>query len=399
LRARLTTTDDFKFNVACNWDPALLDGLAPYAGRINYLYGKSSSDVFSGGRAACELKAFDRHQASEYIASAKARGFTFNYLLNGTYLPSEFSNEARRRIREDFDWISDMGVEWITLSIPLLARIANQYYPHLKIYVSVFAHVCTPQQVRQWQDIGASGICLDRQLCRNFPALERLTRETGLEMDLLVNDPCLLNCMEELYHDNLMSKGSVTSESYYHYCSFHCLASFLERPSRIVASSFIRPEDLDVYADSGVRFFKITDRNRSTKFILNAVKAYTDRRYDGNLLDLFSLFSAYDRPAVKSGLLPEDDLTVEAIDRFWRDLPSALSLAIDNEKMDGFAAELKAKSTPCSFDDCDTCLACTERALKSLSFDPRAVEIAKANLKAINHHLNSLGSDVPEECQ
>ena len=395
----MTEHDRFRFNVACNWDRALISGLRPYADDINYLYGKTKTDVFSGGRAASELRDIERKEAADYITEARENGLAFNYLLNGTFLPNEFGDETRLRVREDLEWIASTDAESVTVSIPLLARIIRDSYPSLRINVSTFAHVRTPRQARQWRELGASSICLDRHLVRNFEQIEVLTREvTDIEMNLLVNDPCLMNCVEEAYHDHLMSKGSVLAENYLHYCSFHCLAEFLNTPRRIIGSTFIRPQDLWLYGELGITLFKIVDRNRSTKFILNAVEAYVNQVYRGNLVDLFSLFSSYDRPPADPTQLAGAPLTAETLDRFWRDLPAMAGLIIDNAKMDGYAEQVRVKSERtglCETIACDSCGLCESRAKRALRYDERRIAALRERLVQILGRLDALNYTQP----
>lgn len=51
---------------------------------------------------------------------------------------------------------------------------------------------------------------------------------------------------------------------------------------------WIRPEDLVVYEGLGFDRFKIAGRNKRTEWLVRAVKAYANRKYDGNLLDIVS---------------------------------------------------------------------------------------------------------------
>ena len=51
-------------------------------------------------------------------------------------------------------------------------------------------------------------------------------------------------------------------------------------------ANWIRPEDLHLYEELGYHNFKIVERNTPTQILLERVKAYAERRYDGNLLDL-----------------------------------------------------------------------------------------------------------------
>jgi len=57
-------------------------------------------------------------------------------------------------------------------------------------------------------------------------------------------------------------------------------------PVNYVRANWIRPEDLGLYEKLGFHNFKIVERNTPTPILLERVRAYAARRYDGNLLDL-----------------------------------------------------------------------------------------------------------------
>jgi len=57
----------------------------------------------------------------------------------------------------------------------------------------------------------------------------------------------------------------------------------------LLKSPWIRPEDIRHYEAIGYERFKITERFKRTPLLLENVRVYENRRYDGNLLDLFTL--------------------------------------------------------------------------------------------------------------
>ena len=373
-----------RFAVACNWDYELIHKLSEYASEIKYIYGKTKSDVFSGGRATKQVVELEhRKEAEKYIKTAKENGLEFNYLLNGTELNNEFSKDTTRKIYESLDWIKSIGVKWVTLSNPRIAKIIQVEYPTLNINVSVFAHIRTVRQIEFWKKLGAKSINLDRELIKNPKQLKLLTKSADIELMLLVNDPCLLNCPYELYHDNLMSRNSITGNKYYHYCSFTCMLEYISNPVEIIKSSFIRPEDIINYEKLGIRNFKIVDRNRTTKFIINAVKAYVNKKYKGNLIDLMSIHSAYDREKKsvfeKDGYFDEDK-----INHFWKELPSLANITIDNSSMNSLFE--KTKNIDCSTTSCHTCQLCNQFEDKVLFSDD--INDVKENIQLVIKTLN-----------
>ena len=375
-----------KFLVACNWDKELIKQLSKYSSDIKYIFGKSKADVFSGGRPMKEVHELEhRKKAEDYIKYAKTNNLEFNYLLNGTELIEEFSKETTKKIHENLDWISGMGVKWVTVCNPRLAKIVNDNFSNLNINISIFAHIRTIRQIEFWQRLGAKSINLDRELVRNTKQLKLLTKNTDVDLILLANDPCLLNCPYELYHDSSMSKNSVTGEKYYHYCSFTCMLEYISNPVEIIKSSFIRPEDINYYENIGIKNFKIVDRNRTTKFIVNAVNAYVNREYNGNLIDLMSIYSSFDRKHEKIEQLSEE-LNEETIDKFWKELPAIVDIKLNNKDVSDLFD--KIKNTNCSTVNCDTCKICNKYENKII-FNKNNLSKTKKNLKQIIDFLNN----------
>lgn len=375
-----------KFLVACNWDMNLIKQLSKYSDDIKYIYGKSKADVFSGGRPMKEVQELEhRKQVENYVKHAKTCNLAFNYLLNGTELNNEFSRETTKKIYENLDWISNIGIDWVTVCNPRIAQIIHRNYSKLNMNVSVFSHVRTKRQIGFWQRIGAKSINLDRELVRNLKQLESLTKSTDLELILLANDPCLLNCPYELYHDNLMSKNSLTGEKYYHYCSFTCMLEYISNPVEIIKSSFIRPEDIDFYENIGIRNFKIVDRNRTTKFIVNAVNAYVKRKYNGNLIDLMSIYSSFDRKHEPLFQLSEE-LNEKTIDVFWKALPAIVDIRLNNKDLHGLIE--KAGFFDCNALSCDKCRICNEFENK-IYINTKGLDKTKNNIKRVIDFMNS----------
>ena len=365
-----------KFNVPCNWDPSLIDELSIFTNNINYMYGKINSDYFSGGRARCEIKDASREQAKEFIKECSRKGIEFNYLINGTYLKNEFSQSNRNKIIKEIEWIEGLGVKHVTISIPYIARLIKRYFPHIKIVVSIFSHVRSQRQIDFWEEIGADCICLDRHLVRNYNKIKQLTGKNNIDLSLLVNDPCILNCGEELYHDNLMSRASLYSSEYSHYCSFTCFYQFLRFPYKIFTATFIRPEDLYLYSQIGINIFKIVDRNRTTKFITNAVKAYSKQSYEGNLIDLLSIFSSFDRNENINFNYEQKKFSLKIADNFWYALPKIVDLFIDNKSMDGFAEKWISTIGSCEDYDCNKCGICMDMSANYLRYDQQKIDNA-----------------------
>lgn len=138
-----------------------------------------------------------------------------------------------------------------------------------------------------------SRLILDRSLNRDRKRLKAVTdkvRQAYPDMKLLLmaNEGCLLQCPYKPAHDahiSLVNENFCGERTFAMNRDFGCVRQMLSDPGSMLASPFIRPEDLPLYAGlaDGV---KICGRNRGAHFLVRAVSAYAERRYPGNLLDL-----------------------------------------------------------------------------------------------------------------
>jgi hypothetical protein len=108
-----------KLSVACNFDEALLKGLAGYP--VYEVYGKLTTDYFGGGRPAFYLPQVNRGVLERTVKTAHANGIQFNYLLNASAMGNtEFTRVGQRKMDEMLDWLDGSGIDSIT--------VANVYF-------------------------------------------------------------------------------------------------------------------------------------------------------------------------------------------------------------------------------------------------------------------------------
>ena len=93
-----------KFSVACNFEDALIEGLAKYP--VYEIYGKLTSDFFGGGRPSFYLPEVDRPALERYVRKTHEHGVRFNYLLNALAMGNtEFTREGQHQMNELLEWL------------------------------------------------------------------------------------------------------------------------------------------------------------------------------------------------------------------------------------------------------------------------------------------------------
>ena len=113
-----------RLSAATNFDDELLQELQGYP--VVEVFGKLPRDFVGGGRASYMLAPVSRGRVKRHVAEARKRGIRFNYLLNPVCLGNrEFRRWGQRRIAALLDWLGDIGVEAVTVSVPLLLEFVK----------------------------------------------------------------------------------------------------------------------------------------------------------------------------------------------------------------------------------------------------------------------------------
>ncbi len=383
-----------RLSVPCNYDDALVDQLDRYP--VHEVYGKVTADYMGGGRPSFYLPQADRATVERYVRKVQDRGIAFNYLINASCMSNaEYTREGNRQIRATLDWVSEIGATWVTVGQIYLLQLVKRCYPHLKVRISAHRFTDSARKARFWEDHGADCIVLNETaFAREFGALKAIRAAVKCDLSLIVNNSCRQDCAIagthacSLSHASQQRKG-VRGNLPLDYHMLFCLDYRLREPVNYVRANWIRPEDLHHYEAMGFDNFKIVERNTPTLELLRRIKAYSERRYEGNFLDLVLPFqypeSAYDdatareaygvRRALRYFFKPTQ-VNVAKVPKlvalgqrmgllYPRRGPSPLVL--DNRAMDGFIDRFLRKS--CVDVDCEDCRYCHRFADKALTID------------------------------
>jgi collagenase-like PrtC family protease len=160
----------------------------------------------------------------------------------------------------------------------------------------------------------------------------------------------------------------------------------LDDPAKFIKADWIRPEDLAYYEELGVDSIKLVNRGMRTENLVRIVEAYTQRRYEGNLLDLlpsaskninfsrknyFQLFKYFFHP----GLV--NIFKLFALQKAFGELP----IYIDNRKLEGFLVSLQKQN--CSSRLCEDCGFCKDVARRAIKYEDKEIDKMKAGVESI----------------
>ena len=376
--------DKLKLSVATNFEPDFIRAMTGYP--VAEVFGKLRSDAIGGGRASFMLSPLSEKKFRKHVAEAKASGIGFNYLLNPACMDNrEFTRQGQRDLERALEFIEDCGVEAVTVSLPSLLPAIKRRRPKLKVRVGVYARVDGTAKAKFWEDLGADEITLESiSVNRNLKLLATIRRAVGIELQLLANSNCLMFCplsgqhMVNLSHAS--QKGHESAGFMIDWCALRCSFEKLDDPAAYLRSEFIRPEDLRIYRELGYDSFKILERGAPTSVMAMRVKAYSEGRFDGNLLDLIQPYGYKGRK--KTGgigfwryFLRSDNVKLGRLlklkklaDR--RGLTGPLDgdpVYIDNRALDGFAEGFRERD--CRGLSCGDCGYCYSWAKKAVRVD------------------------------
>lgn len=391
-----------KFELACNWDTELIEGIKGYAPLE--LFGGMPGSLIAGGRASFVAPEVTEEQVASYIAATHEAGHSFNFLLNASCLDNrEYRRDEYHRILDHIGWVESTGADSVTVTIPYLLQLIKKHYPKLKVYVSSWARVENVRKAQFFRDMGADSIVLSEEITRDFKTMEAIRKAVDCKLVVIANPGCLYGCPRSYYHANVMTHGSQgghESEGFLvDHCYFSCTMEKVTNPVELVKIRWIRPEDVEDYEMAGIDSLKIIDRYKTTEALMSYLKAYTERRYDGNIIDLLNLpkKKAF-LPANIKYIVRDEYINTQKLMEFAdiTDFSVSEHLVLDNRLIpENFLSFFKTKD--CASSDCTDCGFCELVMKRALTLDRDALSSQTEKYKAL---LDSLESgdiyDLPE---
>ena len=351
-----------KLRVGANWDFLFLEGVKGTS--VDAVFGKLPFDVVGGARPGFVLPQVNQNYVERYIQACHENGLEFSYLLNAPCLGNlQYSKKGYGQLIDLLEWIDQSGADSVVIGIPYLIDLVKKRFPRFKIKVSTTARVNTARKALQYEDMGVEEIIVDEHINREFKTLEAIRKSVKCHLELILNNICLWQCpynFEHVNHDGHASRKEEEDKyCYLQYPGYLCLYRKLIDPVELLKSPWIRPEDVFHYEDLGYDHFKITERFKRTPFLLDHVKAYENRHYDGNLLDLFTLprKGAFTPIHLEYFIQPEhvNIMKVSELERVF-DLEVRELIQIDNRRLNGFLEHFKARD--CNQTSCAQCRYC-----------------------------------------
>lgn len=352
------------FSVASNFDDGLPERLAGM--EVEELFGSCDDAPVGHGRPHAMIPPTSWRTLERHVARCRMAGMGFNLLLNPLCLSGCEENVGlERRLRRAMRRAMGMGVTAVTVAHPWLVSLARE--TSLRVRVGVFVGVATVEQAQYWETLGAHIIALDTHvLCRDLSAIKRIAAATRAGLEVPVNIGCILRCPLARTHVARLSHSSRPGTQPMDPCVRWCMEEKRRDPVNLIRSDFIRPEDLDRYRALGVQSFKIVDRACSTEALVERVRAYHSRRWEGDILQLIGPRGSPPRRRRLPAVDALGHLGVRRAVALLREARQFMKLeqpwSIDNRALDDVILPGGCRATGC--DECGHCARVAERAVR-----------------------------------
>ncbi len=375
-----------KLTIPVNWEDDYFDKID--FSETEELYGKLNSDTVGGGRPTLTLPSVKKEKVRDFVQEAHRRGLTFNYLMNGTCFDNlEITKNGYHGIRKTLDWLSEIKVDGISVSLPMILEIIKKNYPHFSISASVQVRIDSFEKARYWENLGADKINISYvDINKNFDEIKKIRAKTHCKIQTIANLMCMNRCpmvtLHANYNAHASQKNHVSGNFSFDYYLFSCAHKLLSNPEEILKSAFIRPEDLHYYEEAGVDNIKLVERIMTTDALALIVKAYTQRSYDGNMMDLIhglSKYLIYNKgkyywKGMKYILQPSKISLLKAyklvnqlsVLRKEKAFNESFDLYIDNKKLNGFLDFFHRGHCQRDCTECNYCHKYAEKAVRYL---------------------------------
>jgi len=231
-----------------------------------------------------------QRQAND-LKRLSSEGIRLNLLFNANCYGKDSQSRAFfYQIGNLVDYIrNEFGLSTVTTSSPLIAKFIKENFEGIDVRASVNMEIGSIEGISYVSNYFDS-FYVKRERNRDLKTLLRLRRwcdDHGKQMYLLANSGCLNHCSAHTFHDNLVAHEAEISAMDNGYQFRGVCWDFLSDQDNfdrwLQRTSFIRPEDIELYEDLVPAVKLATRVNSSPTRIL---EAYVNKQYRGSVMEL-----------------------------------------------------------------------------------------------------------------
>lgn len=338
-------------------------------GKVIETYGSITiGNSMESGRAINHLPKIDLLDLKEYIEYSKRVGIEYNYTINAPHLGNkEFTEKGIKEIKSFLGGLYEAGVRSLTIALPSLVELIKLSGFDFKIKSSTLCQITNANKALAYKRMGVDRIVVDESINRDFKNLKRISEVFGDKVEVIINPICHKNCIYRMFHYNQVGGDSVgyANDVSVNFYEHKCVLQRYENISELLKLTWIRPEDLKYYRSVGVNYFKLQGRHTFDRGgdPIRTVEAYFKEDFDGNIMDLLSMFTSL----------------------------NSFNVVLDNKKMDGFIEPFYKNEDFCK-NDCSVCTYCSDFTKKCIDLEEsnKVIALAKEFYNSYDQFKNKL---------
>ncbi len=274
----------------CHWDKGTLKEILALKKDkgivVKEMYGVSPLSPIGHGRNPLVLNTIKEKELREFRELLKSEGIDFAYILNSPLTDSDVENKIEE-IKKHLEWILfELSPDSLIITSFKIMKLVREI-SDIPITISTVARVQTITDLDKYLEVKPSKLVVQHDVNRNFGDLKKMIKfanEKNISIEIMLTESCRRRCPLMVEHYNTVGKGGEDID-------FHrsCNSKKLSSPEEFLLANFIRPEDVILYEELGIRHFKISGRSKDSSWLPEVVEAYLNRKFDGNLLRLLGI--------------------------------------------------------------------------------------------------------------
>jgi collagenase-like PrtC family protease len=234
-----------------------------------------------------------QQQLEQDLKLFRDMGIKLDLLFNANcYGGKAVSVFLENRVCSVIDHLNDTagGIDAVTTTSPAIAHTVRTHFPDIDVRASVNMRIGTVKGMEYIAHLFDS-FYVQREYNRDIAHIKELlawAEANGKNLFMLANSGCMNFCSGQTFHDNMVAHEQEIdeTENTKGWIPHMCWNFLKERDNwvSVLENSWIRPEDLHHY-DNLFPVVKLATRMHAYPAMV--IKAYVEREFKGNLLDLF----------------------------------------------------------------------------------------------------------------
>ncbi|MFK7779957.1 MAG: U32 family peptidase [Candidatus Gracilibacteria bacterium] len=276
-----------KFSIGYNEKKGFFDLLIKNKEKICSVYFALPIKFGSSGRPSRQDTDYV-NKINKLVILCDKLGIRTILLLNSTIDGKKmFSEDHLSKLFGYIEGLISIGLNAVSITNLLYVKILKNKFPGLIFYSSVNTRLKNVEQAIFFKKLGINILTIDRDINRDLLLIKNIKKISGLEIQLMLNEPCFRNCPFRSAHFEAVGNNNeqIFGQEFE---DFTCYPMIKENNRLFFRIPFVRPEDLKYY-NGLIDHYKLVSRDASNEKIEFMLNKYSNGYHNGNLLELFDL--------------------------------------------------------------------------------------------------------------